>query len=252
MAETELNPACCSRNAVVTGEYTPKGTYTKIAGLDVYQTGDASSKRAVFFVYDAFGLASQTLQGADRLASSVNALVLIPDFFEGEPIGLDVFPIDSEEKKVRAQKFMAEKADSAKGASTALNVRKEAGEKFSGVESWGAFGLCWGGKVTALLSGEGTLFKAAGAAHPGLLVTEEAERMKIPYCCFFSKEDGTPEAVEAYTQALMSNGNDNVVENYSTMHHGWMGARANLQDKENEKEYKRGYDQTATFFKKHL
>ena len=189
MAETELNPACCSRNAVVTGEYTPKGTYTKIAGLDVCkytgfpfslsqpkcplavslsmtslphksqplllsslltfsdQTGDAGSKRAILLVYDIFGLASQTLQGADRLASSVNALVLIPDFFQGESIGLDIFPVDSEEKKARAQKFMAEKADFAKGASTALNVRKEAGEKFSGVESWGAFGLCWGGKV---------------------------------------------------------------------------------------------------------
>lgn len=77
----------------------------------------------------------------------MNALVLIPDFFQGESIGLDIFPVDSEEKKARAQKFMAEKADFAKGASTALNVRKEAGEKFSGVESWGAFGLCWGGKV---------------------------------------------------------------------------------------------------------
>ena len=77
----------------------------------------------------------------------MNALILIPDFFEGEPIGLDTFPVDSEEKEARAQKFMAEKADFTKGASTALNVRKEAGEKFSGVESWGAFGLCWGGKV---------------------------------------------------------------------------------------------------------
>ena len=44
MAETELNPACCSRNAVVTGEYTSKGTYTKIAGLDVCKyTGFPSS-----------------------------------------------------------------------------------------------------------------------------------------------------------------------------------------------------------------
>ena len=60
---------------------------------------------------------------------------------------MDIFPVDSEEKKVRAQKFMAETADFAKGASTALNVRKEAGKKFSGVENWGALGLCWGGKV---------------------------------------------------------------------------------------------------------
>jgi dienelactone hydrolase len=36
------------------------------------------------------------------------------------------------------------------------------------------------------------------------------------------------------------------------MHHGWMGARANLSDEENLKEYKRGYNQLVDFFAKHL
>ena len=51
MAETKLNPACCSRNAVVTGEYTPKGTYTKIAGLDVCKyTGLPSSSSSLLSI----------------------------------------------------------------------------------------------------------------------------------------------------------------------------------------------------------
>lgn len=42
------------------------------------------------------------------------------------------------------------------------------------------------------------------------------------------------------------------VETYATMHHGWMGARANLNNEENLKEYKRGYNQLVGFFEKHL
>lgn len=35
-------------------------------------------------------------------------------------------------------------------------------------------------------------------------------------------------------------GLDSYVDTYSTMHHGWMGARANLEDAENKKEFERG------------
>ena len=46
--------------------------------------------------------------------------------------------------------------------------------------------------------------------------------------------------MEEYGKALKSNNKNNVVEKYGTMHHGWMGARANLENKENEKEFERG------------
>jgi dienelactone hydrolase len=42
------------------------------------------------------------------------------------------------------------------------------------------------------------------------------------------------------------------VETYATMHHGWMGARANLSNADNLKEYERGYNQLAGFFAKYL
>jgi len=57
----------------------------------------------------------------------------------------------------------------------------------------------------------------------------------------FSKEDGTLELEEEYAKAIQANNKQNVVEKYSTMHHGWMGARAELTDKENAKEFERGY-----------
>lgn len=39
--------------------------------------------------------------------------------------------------------------------------------KFPTVTGWGSIGLCWGGKVAVLLSGQGTVFKATAQVHPG-------------------------------------------------------------------------------------
>lgn len=46
--------------------------------------------------------------------------------------------------------------------------------------------------------------------------------------------------MKEYWEALEKNNKENVVEKYGDMHHGWMGARANLEDKENLKEFERG------------
>ena len=42
-----------------------------------------------------------------------------------------------------------------------------------------------------------------------------------------------------YTEALEKD-KKNYVEKYGSMHHGWMGARAKLEDPENAKEFERG------------
>lgn len=46
--------------------------------------------------------------------------------------------------------------------------------------------------------------------------------------------------VKEYAKVLDSEGKIGHVETYETMFHGWMGARANLEDAENEKEFERG------------
>ncbi|KAF2496655.1 hypothetical protein BU16DRAFT_525808 [Lophium mytilinum] len=251
MTDAVLNPACCSRPAVVTGDYTPKGTYEDIAGFKTYISGPATSTAALILIHDIYGPVTQILQGADRLAAATGQLILTPDFFKGKTIvGQNLFPMDTEEKKEKMGKFFAEVAGFEEGTKSILAIHKAAGEKYSSVTTWGAFGLCWGGKVTALASAEGSLFKAAGTAHPGRLAIEEAEAITIPYICLFSKDEDTPLGQE-YGKILMSSpkAKGSVFETYGTMHHGWMGARANLEDEENAKEYVRGYEQAAEFFK---
>lgn len=84
--------------------YAPR-TKSLIVFIDV--TGNESSSKGIVDVYDAFGLQAQTLQGADRLASSLTALVIIPDLCKGVVADPAWFPPDTDEKKDAAQKFRA-------------------------------------------------------------------------------------------------------------------------------------------------
>lgn len=59
-------------------------------------TGNVDCRTGLVDIYDVFGLASQTIQGADLLAARLNAVVLVPDFFEGEPLKHEYFPVDTE------------------------------------------------------------------------------------------------------------------------------------------------------------
>jgi hypothetical protein len=45
--------------------------------------------------------------------------------------------------------------------------------------------------------------------------------------------------MKAYEEALRKK-EGNVVETYEGMFHGWMGARANLEDEKNAREFERG------------
>ena len=110
-------------------------------------TGSTSSSHGIIAVYDIFGYCPRTFQGADRLAESINALLLMPDFFEGEPLPLSIYPPDTDEKKKVAMEFMAGLASVDKNVGKLVEAAKEAKGKYGNVKSWGTYGLCWGGKV---------------------------------------------------------------------------------------------------------
>jgi dienelactone hydrolase len=96
---------------------------------------------------DIFGLAPQTIQGADLLAAALDALVILPDFFRGEPAQGEWFAGGEENDKKKAA-FMA-RVQSSFGANVKelLAVVDEGRKKWPSLQSWGANGLCWGGKV---------------------------------------------------------------------------------------------------------
>jgi dienelactone hydrolase len=51
-------------------------------------------------------------------------------------------------------------------AENLLNYVEAAKKEFLRVINFGSLGMCWGGKVVAVTSGEDTPFKVSGSAHP--------------------------------------------------------------------------------------
>jgi dienelactone hydrolase len=139
--------------------------------LDIVGPEDAT--KGIVDIYDIFGIWPQTIQGADRLSAQIGALVLVPDFFDGTGLAIDAVPMDTDEKKKIVGDFFATKASPPDNLVKILALRKELTEKYPAIEGhWGVFGLCWGGKLAVLASGEGNegvgrRFNVSGTAHPG-------------------------------------------------------------------------------------
>lgn len=71
------------------------------------------------------------------------------------------------------------------------------------------------------------------------LDSEDGKRITIPHILLASKGEDVG-IVKEYSEILGGADKIGEVETYGTMHHGWMGARANLADEDNLKEYERG------------
>ena len=106
-----------------------------------------AATKGIFVVYDIFGYFPQTLQGADILSTQLNALVVMPDFFNGEPCDVSVVPPDTEEKKAKLNNFFATTADLATNRERIAKSLGALKGGFPGVEKWAVVGYCWGGKV---------------------------------------------------------------------------------------------------------
>jgi dienelactone hydrolase len=215
-------------------------------------TGSQSARKAIIVVHDIFGPTSQALQGADRISQHFSGcLVILPDFFKGTALRHD--------QRSQIREFLAGPgAFSPNADALRLDIVPGVRKLFPQIEQTGlgVFGLCWGAKIAVLASNADavgnslSLFGATGQAHPAGLDVEDAKLLKTPHLCLASKDEDK-DVVAGYAKALETNPGS-VVETYATMFHGWMGARANLEDEENRAEYERGYRQAAEFFSKHL
>lgn len=181
----------------------------------------------------------------------------MPDFFEGVYAQHSWLPPDTDEKKEALAKFRSEQAVIPRNVDKLIEVRKVASERWPSVgDHWGVFGLCWGGKVGVLACGKDNkgperVFRVSGTAHPGGLAAEDAEALTVPHILLASP--GEPADVVAQCKEILTKpGKIGVVETYEDMFHGWMGARAKLEDEKNNSEYKRGYNQVAEFYAKYL
>jgi len=230
------NAACCSIPPV-SSTYTPKGKFKSYAGFNkVYVTGPETPGDLAFVcVYDIFGFKPQTQQGADIIASELNAQVLMPDFFEpGEPWPADRFPPQTDEDKVKLQQFFGGVANPQQSVQKLLEVGKAL--KSEGAKFVGTFGFCWGGKVTILAgSAASTPFDAVSAIHPAMLSAGDVNELKAPLGLFPSQDESKEEADKIYEIISKKPFADKNAYKIFDSFHGFAAARANLDDPKNKK-----------------
>ncbi|GAD97479.1 dienelactone hydrolase [Paecilomyces variotii No. 5] len=243
--------ACRTLPPVVPEGYAAKGRYETLSGFKTYVAGPADATVGIIGIYDIFGLAIQTIQGADLLASRLNAVVLVPDLFHGDAARHKWFHPDTQEKKDVVAAFISSKAAFPPNVGALWELVGSSKITFSRVQKWGAYGLCWGGKVVVLSSGSNTPFAATAQTHPAQIDKADAEKLTIPHLVLASKDEAA-DAVAEYARIIDNNGIGGHVEIYPSMWHGWMGARARLDNEHARAEFSRGYGQLADFFGKYF
>ncbi|KAJ4476609.1 Alpha/Beta hydrolase protein [Lentinula aciculospora] len=252
MTTHNTNAACCTIPPVLS-DYTPKGTYKSVGSFNkVYVTGPETSTNAIVCVYDIFGYYPQTQQGADIVASTLKTTVYMPDFFEPDgPFPHDPFPPTTDEGKQALQTFFGTTANPPKNTIKLIEFGNHL--KSKGAAKVGAYGFCWGGKVTVSAAGEDTPFSAVSIVHPAMLSAEDSEKLTVPLAIYPSKDEPKEEfdkIVGILSKKPFADRCDN--KYYSAMHHGWAAARGDLKNEENKKEFEDVYTKLVNFFKKTL
>ncbi|KAK7064555.1 dienelactone hydrolase family protein [Favolaschia claudopus] len=246
------NAACCSIPPVQS-EYTPKGSYKSVGDFKkVYVTGSSETQNAIVCVYDIFGYFPQTQQGADIIASTLKTVVYMPDFFEpNAPFPSENFPPTTDEGKKKLQEFFGGTANPSAAVKKLTAFTQTL--KSDGAKKVGAYGFCWGGKVSLLAAGESTPLDAVSIVHPAMLSSDDAQKLTVPLAIYVSKDEPIDEyikIVDIIAKKPFATKNDN--KYYANMFHGWAAARADLSVQDNKEEFENLYARLAEFFIKTL
>jgi len=236
----------------MTGDYRPKGEYKAIGGAKkAYVVGDGESSKIIIVAYDAFGFAWQTQQGADILAETVGARVVMPDFFDGKPLDPKLFPPKTDEDRKKIEEWFATTGNFATRIDEFYAVAEAL--RAEGVTKIGALGYCWGGKMLILAGRKADKVDAIATAHPARMAVDDAKELAIPIGLFPSQNENEKEC-EEFMKILetKSFAHKNEYKYYPTVHHGWAAARADLESEENLKQYKDVYERLCAYFHKVL
>ncbi|CAF1178998.1 unnamed protein product [Adineta ricciae] len=204
--------SCCSEPGAKQNHIS-EGHVEQIAEINTYKTGNGKS--AIIIFTDIFGFAfANTRKIADRFAEETGMTVLIPDYFNGDPVdptvpnfrvGLPEWlkrhpPIDA---CALADKFIS----TIKGHYQSIQI----------------IGFCYGAKVVVYLITHPELsstIKAAIVGHPTFLVKEEATQIKRPilFLCAERDEKFPSDVEEHFRKELTTNSLGTFLQYPGTIH----------------------------------
>ncbi|CAF1040979.1 unnamed protein product [Didymodactylos carnosus] len=245
-----------------------------MVGLPVYiatNNTTTSTDKIIVVMTDVFGWELKNIRLlADEYASN-GFYVLVPDFFKGDPV-----PLELEAKlappSAPKRNFFTAVSDTFSAATTVgpwLIRHRESVSKpivdsfFIGLRQQypsskiGAVGFCWGGRYAILLTHTDAKVQvdAAVAIHPSLLsIPSEIEKIAKPVSFAVGDKDQYMSVKQADQTRLILSKKTNVdgeVEVYPGMVHGF-GCRGDLTIEENKKGHDRAMKQTIDWFKKYL
>lgn len=207
--------ACCLKTIDHEGE--TLGSYKTIGGLDTYQTGKEFGNDKVIVIFtDIFGYKyKNNLLVADLLSKQAQAQVLIPDYFENDPLkSIEEFFAKKEEW---LGKHSHEKNNNILTGFLS-KLREEYKPKFVA-----GIGHCFGAKyVVPQLTSTG-LLDIGAIAHPSNCTEEEFDAITKPLIISASSVDPlfTPELRQKAIDILTKNEADFELTIYLGVHHGF-------------------------------
>ncbi|XP_062150364.1 endo-1,3;1,4-beta-D-glucanase-like [Alnus glutinosa] len=221
------------------------GTVQELGGLQTYVTGPPHSKLAILLISDVFGYEAPNLRKlADKVAAA-GFLVVVPDFFFGDPIiKLDDPHFDTDTW------FKAHNTD--KGREDAKAVI--AALKSRGVSAIGAAGFCWGGMVVVKLASSTDMIQAAVVLHPGPITEDEIDDVKVPIAILGAESDHIfpAEQLKKYGEKLSVKSElDSFVKIFPGVAHGWT-VRYNVEDESAVKSAEEAHLDTLNWFTKYV
>ena len=173
---------CCKAGRPVDAPYEGQGSILTLGDMPIYVAEpEMGSDKAIVLIYDIFGFGEPPTNGnvrrvADQLASEGGFLVVMPDFYRGNPWPMENFPPPNKEE------FGAWWSSTA-----SLDIVRSSLDDLvfpfleeRGVQSTGVLGFCWGGLMAVSLAGEGSRFQGVASIHGARLTAELAEQMVIP------------------------------------------------------------------------
>jgi len=219
------------------------GSVQEIGGLKAYVTGPQDSKLAILLISDVFGYEAPNLRKlADKVAAN-GFLVVVPDFFYGDPLDLGNPNVDWQSwLKIHGVD---------KGCEDAKLVISDLRSK--GVTSIGAAGFCWGGVVVVKLAKFDDI-QAGVVLHPGPITEDDINEVKRPIAILGAEIDNSspPEKVKHFGEILSTKpGVDSFVKIFPGVSHGW-SVRYSDDDESAVKSAEESHEDMLNWFTKYV